>query len=35
MARRDHVPDLDGAASGCMKSRVADRVYGGGREGAI
>jgi hypothetical protein len=29
------LPGLDGAASGCTKSHVADRVYGGGREGAI
>lgn len=29
------LPGLDGAASKCMKSRVADRVCGGGREEAI
>jgi hypothetical protein len=29
------LPGLDGAASKCTKSRVADRVCGGGREEAI
>lgn len=29
------LPGLDGAASKCTKSRVADRVRGGGREEAI